>query len=171
MRKPSSLKREFLWKWIKGLRKCRSLKKNMSFLERKKAIKLSADLAMASTRNGATRWSRALIAEASSRDENSYNKILTEQIVGSPENQRLKKGKVLVSTTSSSGLCRTRKILKRSRMVRRVVMKKKAVSRKVTASCMRKRLVQKRTRKLKSLLPGGESLDDDVVLIEENPRL
>ncbi|XP_028797430.1 transcription factor IBH1-like 1 [Neltuma alba] len=167
MRNPSSVKREFLRKWIKGLGKCRLLKNNMSFLERKKAIKLSADLAMASTRSGAARWSRALIAEASSPDDDGYNKILTEHIFGSPENQR-PKGKVQ-STTSSSSLCRSRRILKRSRLVRKVVKKKKKKigSPKVMANWIAKRLVKKRTKMLKSLLPGGESMDDDVVLIEE----
>ncbi|KAK4257614.1 hypothetical protein QN277_007178 [Acacia crassicarpa] len=159
MRNTSSvMKREFLRKWMKGLGKCRMMKNNnMSFLERKKAIKLSADLAMASTRTPATRWSRAVIAQAASSQDDGYNKILINHIVGSSP-----KGKIFSTTSpSSSGLCRSRRILKRRHMVRRVV--KKIVSPMVMA----KRLVKKRTRILKSLLPGGESMEDDVVLIEE----
>ncbi|KAJ1433548.1 hypothetical protein SESBI_06084 [Sesbania bispinosa] len=48
MRNMSSVKQEFLRKWITGLRKCSCEKKNMRLMERKKAIKRSADLAMAS---------------------------------------------------------------------------------------------------------------------------
>ncbi|CBI36613.3 unnamed protein product, partial [Vitis vinifera] len=70
MRPPTSLKKEFLKKWIMGLQLCSSSKKEMSFLERKKAIKLSADVAMASARNATTRWSRALISNASKDDSN-----------------------------------------------------------------------------------------------------
>ncbi|KAH7569297.1 hypothetical protein JRO89_XS06G0139900 [Xanthoceras sorbifolium] len=59
MRAPSSLKQEFLKKWILGLQICSASSRNMSIFERKKAIKLSADVAMASARNGRTCWSQA----------------------------------------------------------------------------------------------------------------
>ena len=143
-----------------GLRKCTSLKRNMNFLERKKTIKLSADLAMASTRNETTRWSRFLIVNASRDHE---NKALTEHIIGSPQCQMVRK------VFTSKPLCnsrniRSKKILKRSRTVHRV--KKMIAPRKMTADSVAKRLVQKRKRMLKSLLPGGEFIDD-VCLIEE----
>lgn len=144
MRNSNSLKGEFLRKWMKGLAKCNSLS-NMSLLERKKAIKRSADLAMASTRRRATRWSQAVLAR--------------------------KKNNVLINTTSfssSSGLCRSRRILKKSRLVHRVVKKKKmGSSKKVKANCIALRLLKKRRKMLKSLLPGGESMENDVVLIHE----
>ncbi|KAE8726431.1 hypothetical protein F3Y22_tig00006988pilonHSYRG00007 [Hibiscus syriacus] len=69
MRPCNSLKREFLKNWIMGLQRCSFSKKEMGILERKKAIKLSADIAMASARNGTTRWSRSLIANAYSKHE------------------------------------------------------------------------------------------------------
>lgn len=139
----NSVKQEFLKKWIWGLRKYSSQKKNMSLMERKKAIKLSADLAMASTRNKTTRWSRALIANASSR----------EHVSGSGQRVR----KRLTNHHSHSvriRSCRT-SLLRRNRGKDRVV-----------ASFIAKRLVQKRTKRLKSLLPGGEFMDGDS-LVEE----
>ncbi|KAL4654503.1 transcription factor IBH1-like 1 [Castanea sativa] len=164
MRHPSSLKQEFLKKWIMGLQRCGfSSKKSMSVMERKKAIKLSADLAMASTRNGTTCWSRALIANAS---RNHENKILAEQILG-PESQSLKKASSTMPPVICSRRIRSKKILKRScsSHVRRV--RKFALSQKVlSANSVAKRLVRKRTNILKSLVPGGEYMDD-ISLIEE----
>ncbi|KAJ7979541.1 Transcription factor like [Quillaja saponaria] len=168
MHNPSSLKQEFLQKWIMGIKKCRTFKKNMSMLERKKAIKLSADLAMASTRNETTYWSQALIANAC-RDYDDDNKKLTQHILGSARcDQKVKK-----FCTLSSMVCkyrrrmRSRKILKRCciRSVGRAV--KKSVGQKVVmANSIAKRLVKKRTMMLKSLVPGGEFMDD-MSLIEE----
>ncbi|KAL3566797.1 hypothetical protein D5086_032212 [Populus alba] len=90
MRDPSSLKQQFLKKWILGLQVCGSGKQNMSILERKKAIQLSADIALASTRDGRTCWSRALIANASKHDD---NKILVQHMLAT-ENERLKKASI-----------------------------------------------------------------------------
>lgn len=141
MRNSSSLKQEFLRKWITGLRKYNSQKKKMSLLERKKAIKVSADLAMASTRvNKTTLWRKVLIANTST------NNNLTDQ-------------KVTKNSTNSS----YRKIKIRSKKMRR---NHHGAKEKVAASVIAKRLVKKRTRKLKSLLPGGEFMDD-VSLVDE----
>ncbi|KAL0013413.1 hypothetical protein SO802_000482 [Lithocarpus litseifolius] len=164
MRHPSSLKQEFLKNWILGLQRCGfSSKKSTSIMERKKAIKLSADLAMASTRNGTTCWSRALIANAS-RDHKS--KILAEQILG-PESQSLKKASSTMPPVICSRRIRSKKILRRScsshvRRVRKIALPQKVLS----ANSVAKRLVQKRTNILKSLVPGGEYMDD-ISLIEE----
>lgn len=62
----SLLKQEFLEEWIEGLKTCNSSRKSMGIMERKNAIKRSADLAMAFARRGTTSWSRAVIAKASS---------------------------------------------------------------------------------------------------------
>ncbi|XP_061347526.1 transcription factor IBH1-like 1 [Gastrolobium bilobum] len=165
MRNLSSVKREFLRKWITGLGKYSSQKKNMSLLERKKAIKLCADLAMASTRDETTRWSRVLIDNAS-RDDS--NKVFTEHMLGSTQHrQKVRENftNSLTTSTSSSQVynsrirIRSRKIVRRSRTVQRT-------KERVTASFIAKRLLQKRTRRLKSLLPGGEFMDD-VSLLEE----
>ncbi|XP_022751633.1 transcription factor IBH1-like 1 [Durio zibethinus] len=158
MRPPSSLKQEFLKKWIMGLQRCSTVKKNMSILERKKAIKLSADVAMASARNGKTCWSRAIIANAS---KHGSDKHLVEKILG-PESERL-----IAKKVSTGALCnnriRSKKILKRSWGIRRT---RKCAPQVALASFIAKWLVRKRTKVLKSLIPGGEFMNE-VCLIEE----
>ncbi|XVF47804.1 hypothetical protein PTKIN_Ptkin03bG0140300 [Pterospermum kingtungense] len=162
MSPPSSLKQEFLKKWIEGLQRCSSSKNNMSILERKKAIKLSADVAMASARNGTTCWSRALIANVSK--DGSDEKYLVEQILG-PESERITMKKV---STGASMVCnkriRSKKILKKS--TRRIRRTRKCAPHAALATSIAKRLVRKRTQVLKSLIPGGKFMNE-VSLIEE----
>ncbi|KAL5773042.1 hypothetical protein ACOSP7_012658 [Xanthoceras sorbifolium] len=167
MRAPSSLKQEFLKKWILGLQICSASSRNMSIFERKKAIKLSADVAMASARNGRTCWSRALIANAS--NNNDKDKLLVKHILGHSEFERLKKISMIRPTAPMSNKrVRCKKIFKRScvtsirRVSKRVVPRKNVLA----ASSVAKRLNKKRTQVLKSLVPGGEFMDD-VSLIEE----
>ncbi|KAE8056813.1 hypothetical protein FH972_013550 [Carpinus fangiana] len=157
MRSSSSLKQEFLKKWIMGLQRCTSSNKNMSILERKKAIKLSADLAMAAARNGRTSWSRAVIANAS---RESDKRLLAEKILQGQESEILLK-KVSTMSVTRNRRIRSKKILKRSRRA-----SSRSVTQKVLASSIAKRLVQKRTHILKSLVPGGEFMDE-ISLIEE----
>ncbi|KAK3005933.1 hypothetical protein RJ639_016957 [Escallonia herrerae] len=152
MHSPSQLKRDFLKQWLKGLQMCNYPKKEMSILERKKAIKLSADVAMASTRNATSCWSLALIANAS-KDGN--NKCLVEHLLGQ-ESERLKMASTFQLAILNKKL-RSKKIIKKSCSVRRV---KKLAPRMVLASSVAKRLAKNRTQLLKSLVPGGESMDE-----------
>lgn len=151
MQSQSSLKREFLKKWVMGLEKCSSLKENnMGVVERKKAIKLSADLAMASTRNATTSWSRALIAKASIDNKTGS---LAKRILDSSQT---------TATTTNSMIIRnnfnTKKIVIMSRKIRN--NSKKLYAPRVRAKSMAKRLVKKRTQILKGLVPGGEYMDE-----------
>ncbi|XP_010278020.1 PREDICTED: transcription factor IBH1 [Nelumbo nucifera] len=155
---PSSFKQELLKKWVLGLQSCGSMAKEMSFLERKNAIKLSADIAMASARGGKTRWSRAVISSASKRDD---SKLLVRNILGN-EFERLMKASV--GTPSCNKRFMSKKILRMSRGLRR--LRRSTARRRVQASSIAKRMVQRRTQVLKSLVPGGESMDG-FSLIEE----
>lgn len=160
MRGPSQVKREFLRKWAKGLQIYSDSNKDMSFLERKKAIKLSADVAMAST---TTCWGRALIADAS---KNRTTKVVVEHVLGHDENisnnnvSWLKKSPALCSTNKK---VRFKKILRKSCALCR---QRKTEPPKVLATCVAKRMVKKRTQMLKNLVPGGK-LMDDVSIIQE----
>ncbi|GMH16621.1 hypothetical protein Nepgr_018462 [Nepenthes gracilis] len=155
MRPPISLEKEFLKKWVMGLQKWSSTSKEMSFLERKKAIKLSADVAMASARNGSTLWSRALIAGAS-KDPDT-NAIVKHVVTGStafaslPPPIRLGRRRVC-----------SNKALRKAR-----INHFRRPSRKSAASSIVKRLVKKRTQVIKGLVPGGERIDDESCLIKE----
>ncbi|XP_023515816.1 transcription factor IBH1-like 1 [Cucurbita pepo subsp. pepo] len=154
MSNPNSLKRDFLKKWLMGLQIYTTTNRNMTVADRKRAIKLSADIALASSRNCATRWSRAVIAGTSVHD-GSF--LVANGVLGRAVCERIKESSSKITRSSwCSG-----KILKRSRRVGR---RKKC--RKAGAEWIAKRLVQKRTRMLRGLVPGGEFMDE-VSLIEE----
>ncbi|CAN6677895.1 unnamed protein product [Malus baccata var. baccata] len=164
------IKQEFLKKWTKGLQVCNSSttcsKKKMTNLDRKKAIKLSADIAMASTRNGTTCWSRAVIANAT-HSNGDNNRIFVERTLGGGDGSggRLSEhcGKTKASRSLSSVM--HKKILKKSRRVcnRTVLGRKHNLAK--THSIAR-RLVRKKTQVLKSLVPGGESMDELSLVVE-----
>ncbi|KAF5749465.1 putative sequence-specific DNA binding transcription factor [Tripterygium wilfordii] len=165
MRSSHSMKKEFLKKWMMGLQVCVSSKKKMTVLERKKAIKLSADIAMASSSNGNTCWSRALIVNAS---KHHNNKLLIERILGRSEYEKLIKR--VSSTQPLKKITRSKKIFKRScSRLRRVEKRNIRGCKRVIngAYCVAKNLVKKRRKILRSLVPGGEMIVDDVCLIEE----
>lgn len=164
MHSASSIKQKFLKKWIMGLQLCNSSKKKMTIMERRKAIKLSADLALASVRNCKTHWSRALVASASQNDD---NKALLQHIVGA-DAVKHKKASIDVVANSPASVAKkiaSKKLLKRSRGIRRV-RKLSNGAIKDPPNSIAKRLVKKRTQLLKNLVPGGESMDA-ISLIEE----
>ncbi|KAL2228005.1 UNVERIFIED_CONTAM: Transcription factor IBH1-like 1 [Sesamum indicum] len=151
------MKQEFLKKWIKGLQIYSSFKKEMTIFERKKAIKLSADVAIASTRNASTHWSRALMSDVSTDDANHAAKIVVAQI----------SGRKVEKYSSSKGLMMTcsNKILRRSRVASRC-RRTRGVGTSVKARSIARKVVKNRTRVLKSLVPGGQEMDG-VCLIKE----
>ncbi|KAK6942380.1 hypothetical protein RJ641_027757 [Dillenia turbinata] len=157
---PSSIEKAFLKKWLKGLQALSSSsssstsKKEMSIFERKKAIKLSADVAMASLKNGTTSWSRALIQNAS-KDDN--NRTLLKNMLGSQCDEKLSRGPTTTSMMCSMRV-RSKRVLRRSCRWRRV--RKITKDQRVHAGSMAKRLVKKRTQVLRSLVPGGEYMDE-----------
>ncbi|KAM3336880.1 transcription factor IBH1-like 1 [Capsicum galapagoense] len=157
MRNPSSLKQEFLKKWIKGLQICNSTKKKMSIMERKKIIKLSADIAMASTRKSTTYWSHALMVNASKDDT---NKIIIENILENDDDNNSKGIRIINFKKASKGIIRSKKIVKKSWKISR--RGRKIISPNIIA----KKMVKKRTKVLKSLVPGGEYMDNALLIKE-----
>ncbi|XP_038879866.1 transcription factor IBH1-like 1 [Benincasa hispida] len=158
MRNPSSLKREFLKKWMTGLQiYTTSSNENMTVIERKTAIKLSADIALASSRNCATRWSRAVIASSS---VDNRSRRVADGVLGRAVCERVKQisNSKMTRSSWSSGM-----ILKRSRRVRR---RRNKCMKAMAAESVAKRLVLKRTKVLRGLVPGGEFMDE-ISLIEE----
>ncbi|KAL8040945.1 hypothetical protein ABFX02_10G133100 [Erythranthe guttata] len=154
----SSLKQEFLKKWIKGVQTCSNLNKEMTISDRKNAIKLSADVAIASTRNESTRWSQSVMNDAV-----STNRTLVEQILGRKlVSDRKNKPAAASVTTSSTNNC-SKRILRRSRRHKAT----RGVVRKSSSFSIAKKLVKKRTRVLKKLVPGGERISDEYSLIRE----
>ncbi|CAH8358711.1 unnamed protein product [Eruca vesicaria subsp. sativa] len=124
------VKQEFIKKWITTLHMCdSSVEQPMNVTERKNAIRLSSDIAMAATRSGATIWSRALISRT------GKNKATCKPVA--------------------------HRILKKARNR----MKKRCTT--ITRNGGAKMRVRKRTELLKSLVPGGELIDNKDYLIRE----
>ncbi|KAK4746762.1 hypothetical protein SAY87_025799 [Trapa incisa] len=142
----ASLKQKFLRKWMEGLGTYSSRKTLTTVTERKRIIKLSADIAMASIQEGATKWSRALI-ETASHDMGTS---------GDDPGVRLPAASVTKKIA-------TRKIPKRRRRTR---TREPPRPKRLQASSIAKRLVKKRTQVLKNLVPGGESMDDASLIKE-----
>ncbi|XP_038890559.1 transcription factor IBH1-like 1 [Benincasa hispida] len=151
MPNPNKLKQQFLKKWLVGLKSTTSSNTNMNILERKKAIKMSADYAMAATRNGSTIWSRAIIAK-SIKGQAPLEAISNRQTIYA----KLQRKKMTTTT-----------LWKMGRRVGRKVARSRSPPWKALARTVAKRLVEKRTKVLRSLVPGGEFMEDEVLLIEE----
>ncbi|KAL1553826.1 transcription factor IBH1-like 1 [Salvia divinorum] len=150
MQKSSSsalmVKQEFFTKWKKGLQIYSAFNKEMTIMERKRAIKLSADVAIASTRSATTQWSRAVVADVSTSAAGAA-RIAAEEILGRKLTER-------------------RKALASKKIVRR---RRKAAARGVvrsSAAAVAKKRVRNRTRVLKRLIPGRKKLDE-ISLIKE----
>lgn len=143
MHTSSMQKKEFLEKWIKGLQICCSSKNKMDVTERKKKIKLSADIAMASVKKPPTSWSHALISEAK---KNKKDAVLVQTLLGSESQLTLQKSTNRIISVHKRVQCK--KILKRS------------------CCSTGKRLVKKRTKVLKRLIPGGENMNDKLLINE-----
>ncbi|XP_062078545.1 transcription factor IBH1-like 1 [Humulus lupulus] len=175
MKKFIQLKQEFLKRWIKGLHICSSSSKKMGVLERKNAIKLSADLAMAFAKKGKTSWSRAVIAKASqnsSAANTNYSKILSQRVtmMMSMKNNNNDSNRAH-SNPSPNGMntmsFRSRKAMMMMMMNRSYRSSRKSYNKVVSSSLLAKRLVRKRTQILKRLVPGGDQCLDEVSLIKE----
>ncbi|OEL28162.1 hypothetical protein BAE44_0010820 [Dichanthelium oligosanthes] len=120
----------------------------MSLQERKRAIKSSADIAMATARGGGARWPRAILASppSSSRPWKA----------SSPGKVRARSRKIVRrcfrtrrsrdGTGGGDSFARTRSVVSSSEIARR--------------------LVRKRTKVLRKMIPGGESLDE-ISLLQE----
>lgn len=149
------LKQEFFKKWIKGLQIYSSLKTEMTIFERKRAIKFSADVAIASAGNAASHWRRTLIAdvETEAASEGGAARTVVEQILG----------RKLAEKKAPTIAC-SKKIVRRSRLSR--WRKAAAAARVVPSTSIAKKMVRNRTRVLKRIVPGGERLDE-MSLIKE----
>ena len=123
----------------------------ISLQERKRAIKSSADIAMAAARGGGARWPRAILASSSSSSLSSR-----------PAMCKSPAGKAR----------RCNRIVRRCFRARRSRDGAGACSRARTATAMMtsaevaRRLVRKRTKVLRKMIPGGELLDE-ISLLQE----
>ncbi|CAM0946498.1 unnamed protein product [Alopecurus aequalis] len=133
MRGPSSTKafrQGFLRSFLLSLKSCRS--GAMCLQERKRAVRSSADADMATAHGGGARWPQALLAStASPSSSSSWSRLL-------PAAAKVK-------------------ITRRKSMARRCCHGRRTSS--GSSEMIARRLVRKRTKVLRAIVPGGELLD------------
>ncbi|KAF3544139.1 hypothetical protein DY000_02010242 [Brassica cretica] len=152
MQPTSSMNEQFLKNWQMGLQIFRPSIDNTSVSERKRAIKLSADVAMASLRKGTTCWSRALIQKAATED--SF--LVRQMLAGIKE-------ETLINRKLPKIVCH-RKIVRRSK---KILMRRKSSSAMEEVTAKAKKLVKRKTKGLRNVVPGGEFMSNNVLLIQE----
>ncbi|XP_020109649.1 uncharacterized protein LOC109725020 [Ananas comosus] len=159
MKDHSSFKQAFMKNMLLGLKETNASSKIMSLQERKNAIKLSADVAMAFAR-GNTTWTRAIVVANLAKKEQC--EALFRGILGKGYERMTR-----YSSYKSFKIQRSRKILKRSHKmccVRRRNTTHRPQS--LGVDVLARRMVEKRTQVLRRLIPGGESLDGFSLLNE-----
>ncbi|KAK1323727.1 hypothetical protein QJS10_CPA02g01411 [Acorus calamus] len=142
MQATMAFKKAFLHKMLEGLQLSLLPSANMSLVERKEAVMASSNVAMAYARNGAN-WSRAIIANLSREGK---SKSLVRSLLGK-DFERFNK------PCYTSKKLTSKKILKRSYQARRTM-------RKSSPGSLGRSLVKTRTRVLRRVVPGGDSLDE-----------
>lgn len=144
----------FLRTMFMGIKLGVSSEKEMSCLQRKRAIKLAANIAMAAASKDMN-WSRALIARHA---KHGRNRALVRTLLGRKRYE---------GVTKPSNFPAQRMVMMIRRRVRRnPLIRRGANVSSATASVMAQSMVRKRTRILKRLVPGGESMDDFSLLGE-----
>ncbi|KAI0511225.1 hypothetical protein KFK09_011850 [Dendrobium nobile] len=151
-----SFHRIFLKTMFMGLKLGVSSRK-MSYQERKRVIKLSANIAMAVAGNGMN-WSRALIIRHAKHEK---NKVLLRSLLGRKRYESITEPGLPLNFTWQNMI---RKM--RFRRTNSILRRGAHASNGATARVIARSMAKKRTRTLKSLVPGGESLDDFSLLGE-----
>ncbi|XP_044952219.1 transcription factor IBH1-like 1 [Hordeum vulgare subsp. vulgare] len=127
-----AFKQGFLRSFLLSLKSCRN--GAMCLQERKRAVRSSADIAMATTRGSGAMWPQALLASSSS---SSWPRLLPAAST--------------VKTTTG-----------RKKVARRCCGQRRRTS----SGEIARRLVRKRTKVLRGMVPGGELLDGASLLRE-----
>uniref|UniRef100_A0ACD5YUJ1 Uncharacterized protein n=1 Tax=Avena sativa TaxID=4498 RepID=A0ACD5YUJ1_AVESA len=141
MQGSKQFKQALLESLLLGLQKHGVSSSDMSFDERKRAIRLAADAALVNARGAdATSWSRTAAAELTHRRQ----------------------------ITRGAKSASSKRILMRRRCHRLRRPRKDGSERaRGTPGVLARAMVRKRTKVLKGIVPGGERLDDECTLLSE----
>ncbi|OAY63064.1 hypothetical protein ACMD2_16501 [Ananas comosus] len=150
MKDHSSFKQAFMKNMLLGLKETNASSKIMSLQERKNAIKLSADVAMAFARGNMT-WTRAIVVANLAKKEQC--EALFRGILGKGYERMTR-----YSSYKSFKIQRSRKILKRSHKMC-CVRRRNTTHRQQSlgVDVLARRMVEKRTQVLRRLIPGDLS--------------
>lgn len=143
----------------------------MSLQQRKRAIKASADIAMAaSARGGGARWPQAVLAPSSSSSSSPSARTPSPS---SPGKKKKNTRGVCKKVVRRSCLHHTRRRRRRDGSTAGAssfsLPRTTAAAAATLGSCreIARRLVRKRTKVLRKMIPGGELLHDEISLLHE----
>ncbi|GLJ28865.1 hypothetical protein SUGI_0568940 [Cryptomeria japonica] len=170
---PSSFRQKYMARLLGALSSIDRIsnKKELSLLKRRKRIKLAADISLALTSNGSL-WSHALISKISKLNK---DKSLLQRIIGKRTVRNMKNTQFCSGTHMQKLMAGRRRAMKRSFMKRRNMNMIKAMAdiktcpmevRRPSPYQLARSLVSQRTKLLKRLIPGGESMDSCCLLRE-----
>lgn len=156
-----SLREVYLWRLLRALN---SLEINSLRVTRD--IRLAADVSLALTAPKGSIWSHALLANISKHEK---NRDILQKIAGKSKymiiTRALQRNDLQYMCLGSVFPKSRESILQRSRLVRRSIPHRKNASH-ISPSMVARKIVQKRTRILQSLVPGGSSMDISCLLKE-----
>ncbi|XP_062196206.1 transcription factor IBH1-like 1 [Phragmites australis] len=166
MHAPRKFKKAFMAQLLKSLRAAGQVSKSMGLRERRDAVRLSSDVAMAlasaqgrAAPRSAT-WARALVARYAAERR---NEALMLRIMGGADYETAAVDAAAAAVARSRKEARSRRIVRRSRCVCSTGRKRRSL---LTASggggcgamAAARRMVRARLQVLRSLVPGGEAL-------------
>ncbi|KMZ62846.1 hypothetical protein ZOSMA_43G00280 [Zostera marina] len=141
-------------------------------VERKEAVKVSADVAMALARGGA-RWSNALISNIYGGGKEK-NKLVVRSMVGCSRFQKLRFQRLVAKLQQCRRGPTRRRMVENKKILKRILRRRKTWSNNTTiinhdrnAKCVAKNITKKRLFVLKSLVPGGQAMDDELFFLGE----
>uniref|UniRef100_A0A0E0LSZ6 IBH1-like N-terminal domain-containing protein n=1 Tax=Oryza punctata TaxID=4537 RepID=A0A0E0LSZ6_ORYPU len=161
MHAPRKFKKAFMERLLLSLQVAGLTSKSMGLRERRDAVRLSSDVAMASARGRAAPWARALVARHAAERR---NEPLLRRIMGGDVYERAVSSSSSAAATAGAAVARSRRIVRRSQRVacssrrkrRSLAMAAAAVS--GGGALAARRMVKGRLRLLRRLVPGGEAL-------------
>lgn len=158
MQAPNSFKAAILKRMVLGFQLAAVSSSSLSLEERKDAIKLSANAAMASAR-GSRRWTWGLLTGLSKNDK---DKELLRGLLGKEHGR-------LINTPCCNPwkVPRSKKIIRRClRLCSRRKKEAAGTQRNVRSSLLARKLVLQRIQVLKRIVPGGDAMDGSCLLGE-----
>lgn len=158
-----SLREVYLWRLIRALN---SLEINS--LRATRDIRVAADVSLALTAPKGSIWSRALLANISKHEK---NRDILQKIAGKKKYMRAlqRNHELPLYVCLGSVLPKSREsVVEKSRLIRRSALthRKLASTVHISPSRIARKIVQKRTKILQSLVPGGRSMDISCLLKE-----
>ncbi|KAL5230190.1 hypothetical protein ABZP36_028966 [Zizania latifolia] len=165
MHDPRRFKRAFMERLLLSLQVAGLTSKSMGLRERRDAVRLSSDVAMASSRGRGAPWARALVARHAAERR---NEALLRRIMGGSGYER-----AAAAAAGAAGRkeVRCRKIVRRSHRVCSSRRKRRSLAMAAPAAASgamssARRMVKGRLRLLRRLVPGAESLHGFSLLTE-----